>query len=43
MDPWEMHNLADDPKRAKAIATLDEKLETLKNEFSDPMKFESLK
>lgn len=37
-DPWEMHDLADDPKRATTIAALDEQLEALMKEFDDPLK-----
>jgi arylsulfatase A-like enzyme len=36
-DPWEKHNLARDPKYARTVATLDDKLRELMTEMNDPL------
>jgi len=36
-DPWETNNLAANPKHAKTLASLDEKLRSLMIEMNDPM------
>ena len=36
-DPWEMRNLAGEPKHAKTLATLDDALRALMTEMNDPM------
>jgi arylsulfatase A-like enzyme len=41
-DPWEMRNLAADPKHAKTLASLDAKLRALMMEMKDPMPPEQL-
>ena len=41
-DPWEIHNLAADPKYAATLARLDAKLRDLMREMKDPMPVEQL-
>src|SRR5262249_49129961 len=41
-DPWEMHDLAADPKHASTLALLDAKLRALMRELKDPMPMEKL-
>jgi arylsulfatase A-like enzyme len=41
-DPWETRNLAADPKHAKTLAMMDEKLRALMREMNDPMSPEKL-
>ncbi len=36
-DPWELHNLAADPKHASTLAIMDAKLRTLMSEMKDPL------
>ena len=41
-DPWEMRNLATDPKRASTLAMMDAKLRELMREMKDPLPEEQL-
>jgi choline-sulfatase len=41
-DPWEMRNLATDPKHAAILARLDRKLRELMRELKDPLPEEQL-
>ena len=41
-DPWETRDLAADPKYAKTLATLDERLRGFMRELNDPMPMEEL-
>jgi choline-sulfatase len=41
-DPWEKHNLADDPKHAKVLALLDVMLRELMVKMKDPMPWEKV-
>src|SRR6185436_19534265 len=36
-DPWELHNLATDPKHVATLAMMDAKLRALMSEMTDPM------
>jgi len=38
-DPWEMHNLADDPARQETRAQLEQLLKRARQELGDPIEF----